>query len=222
MIETLPEQKISKSAKQRVAWMTSFLLSPSVSAGDRASFRRAPSSKPPPEFYRVLAMLERFAYDGALLSKEATQHWWLFTQNFAILAAVQSSKRIEQLSDAEDEATKAFANPWLNTNRSMGHALYEGGKTQTDSEKSPAAFSELRLNKLLTARGTQFHDSLRRACRMLASKNEKFLAFDLYCLISPSDPTNKYYQEIRQRIARSYYSINAKNSTNPVSGKDKS
>ena len=75
--------------------------------------------------------------------------------------------------------------------RGLGRALHAAG------------FSEMRLNRLLRARGETFRDMVPRMCRFLASSNEAFdwARFGLMLLTEDEEKTEGY----RRGIARDYF-----------------
>ena len=78
------------------------------------------------------------------------------------------------------------------------------------AQLSEANVAESRVTKLLTARGDAFRQLLPRLLRLLASKGKAPNWFDLGDLILKHDRDEEAAEAVRLRIARSYFSTEAK------------
>lgn len=83
----------------------------------------------------------------------------------------------------------------------VGRALFLGG----DPRRNSAFYSEMRLNRLLAARGPAFHALLARMFRMLASAGVSFDWREMARLILSDGYDEEPAEQARRRIARAYY-----------------
>ncbi len=83
----------------------------------------------------------------------------------------------------------------------IGRALFEGG----DSARATAFYSESRLNRLLTARGSMLMTLLVRVFRMMATAGQSFDWYQMTQLILNDGHNEKRAESVRRNIAREYY-----------------
>ncbi len=84
----------------------------------------------------------------------------------------------------------------------VGRALFLGG----ESERGESGYySESRLNRLLTARGSILRTLLARLFRMLASANQPFNWSEMARFILNDGYDEERTEDIRRNIARAYY-----------------
>ncbi len=87
------------------------------------------------------------------------------------------------------------------SNIPLGQALFEGG----DSNRSNAFYSNSRLNRLLTARGSVLCTLLSQMFRMLSTVKQPFDWVEMTKFILYQDEDSEESEKIRNGIARSYY-----------------
>ncbi len=150
--------------------------------GDLAALRRMSpgSGRYAVAFWRLAA---RYDLLGA---PEVERKWALIIHGIALMTPTA----------APDRAASGAHDPQM----SVGSALFG-----SDSSNTSAFYSELRLNRLLTARGDVLHVLLERSFRMLASSG---VAFDWremarFVLLDGFEPAGA--ERARQRIARDYF-----------------
>ena len=86
-------------------------------------------------------------------------------------------------------------------NTPVGRALFYGN----DPNRSAGFYSESRLNRLLTARGSMLRTLLARAFRMLASADQRFNWYQMTQLILNDGFDEDRADAARRSIARDYY-----------------
>ena len=85
----------------------------------------------------------------------------------------------------------------------VGKALFEGG----DPTRTNAFYSKLRLNRLLTARGSILGTLLSQMFRMMSIAKQPFDWREMATFILHQDSDSPKAEKIRNDIARSYYRI---------------
>ena len=103
-----------------------------------------------------------------------------------------------------------------NGQMSVGQALFLGAETQREK----GFYSEMRLNRLLTARGDMLRTLLPRMFRMLASENVSFNWREMANFILASDFDEDLAERARRRIARDYYRAERRNTQTPNNQND--
>ena len=83
----------------------------------------------------------------------------------------------------------------------VGRALFQGD----DPGRESAFYSESRLNRLLTARGTMLRTLLARMFRMMGAADVRFDWFQMAQFILNDDYDEERTDSIRRAIAREYY-----------------
>ena len=83
----------------------------------------------------------------------------------------------------------------------VGRALFLGGEMRRDS----GFYSETRMNRLLTARGSMLRTLLARMFRMLASADVTFNWREMANFILADEYDEEAAERARRRIARDYY-----------------
>ena len=89
----------------------------------------------------------------------------------------------------------------------VGRALFLGAEGQRDN----GFYSEVRLNRLLTARGEMLRTLLARMFRMMASKDVSFNWREMANFILADDQNEEGAERARRRIARDYYRAERRN-----------
>ena len=89
----------------------------------------------------------------------------------------------------------------------VGRALYLGGENQ----RASAYYSEMRLNRLLIARGPTLRTLLARLFRMLAAADQPFNWREMAWFVRNEGCNEEAAEQARRRIAREYYRIEGQN-----------
>lgn len=95
----------------------------------------------------------------------------------------------------------ALMTPNAHDNTPIGRALFEGG----ESERKNAFYHELRLTRLLTARGAMLESLLTQLFRMMGNAGQPFNWQKMATLILSEESNPEKAEEIRADIAKSYY-----------------
>ena len=160
-----------------------------ISRGDLADLRRMDPDAP--DAAVVWQLLSRYEQLDNLDPVRESQ-WGLILHGIALMTPTAG----RELHVASDSYRPSAHNPTL----PIGQALYQGG----DANRGEKGFySESRLNRLLTAREGMFRALAARAFRMLGRAGQPFNWRDMANLILNEDKERG--EEIRRRIARSYY-----------------
>ena len=170
------------------------LSRPDFPRGDLAELGRMnPDTPDATVFWQLLSRYE-------LLEHPAMEsRWGLILHGIALMTPTAGR---EISADSEGYRPSAH-NPTV----PVGLALYQGG----DPNRGERGFySETRLNRLLTARDEMFRTLSARAFRMLGRAGQPFNWRDMATLILNED--NDRGEEIRRRIARSYYQAQRRSS----------
>ena len=151
--------------------------------GDLAELRRMDPDKPgPTAFWRLMAQRDLLEY-GAVVERK----WALIIHGLALMTpakAEESGGRTAHDSGAP-----------------VGRALFLGG----ESQRITGFYSEMRLNRLLTARGPMLRTLLARMFRMMAAANGSFDWREMARFILNEGHYEAVAEEGRRRIARDYY-----------------
>ena len=173
----------------RLAWQISHKDFP---RGDLAGLRRMkPDAPDAAVFWRLMA-------DQDLLEKgaEVERKWALILNGIALMTRTAGS-------DASSRSAHDGSIP-------VGEALFRGG----DPSRSDAFYSETRLKRLLSSRGSMTRRLLERTFRMLASANVSFSWREMANFIL-SDGFNDAAAESHRRGIASYY-FQAQRRSQPV------
>ena len=154
----------------------------SFSRGELAELRRMDPDMPDAAaFWRLLAGHE-------LLGNETLESKWaLILHGIALMTRAGGS-------DAD-------MRPAHNPGTPVGRALFLGG---TDVRQE-GFYSEMRLNRLLTARGPVLRTLLRRTFRMLATADQSFDWREMAAFILNDGYDERGADQVRRRIVRAYY-----------------
>ena len=158
-----------------------------ISRGDLAELRRMNPDEP--DAAVVWQLLSRYDLLG---NRARESQWGLILHGIALMTPTAG----RELPVASDSYRPSAHNPTL----PIGQALYQGGDVNRGDK---GFYSETRLNRLLTARDEMFRALAARAFRMLGRAGQPFNWRDMANLILNED--NDRGEEIRRRIARSYY-----------------
>lgn len=146
--------------------------------GDLAELRRMnPDAPDTTAFWRLMAQKQLLG-NAVVESK-----WALILQGIALMTSTASSR------SAHDGTIP------------VGRALFYGG----DSDRTRAYYSENRLNRLLVARGPMMRSLLARMFRMMGSTGQPFDWREMARLILNDGYNEERAENVRRRIARSYY-----------------
>ena len=159
----------------RMAWAD-------FSRGDLANLRRMSPHRPGPAAYWRLMGQEDLLGSPALEVK-----WALILHGIALMTSTVQGDSVNR--NAHDGYTP------------VGRALFLGGDTQ----RSTGFYSDTRLHRLLTARGSTLHSLLARMFRMAASSGVKFNWREMARFILREGYDNEGVEWSRRRIAREYY-----------------
>ena len=149
---------------------------------DLAQLRRmAPDTPDAAAFWRLMA---RHGPDDAA---DLERRWGLVMNGIALMTG----------AGAPDPAGRSAHD----RNFAIGRALFEGG----EPDRTTAFYSEMRLNRLLTARGPMLRSLLVRVFRMLAAAGQTFDWYQMADLILNDCRDEQRADRVRRRIAREYY-----------------
>ena len=170
------------------------LSRPDFPRGDLAELRRMnPDAPDAAVFWQLLSRYE-------LLGSPAMESRWGLILHGIALMTPTAGREIPADSDGYRPSAH---NPTV----PVGLALYQGGDPNRGEQ---GFYSETRLNRLLTARDEMFRTLAARAFRMLGRAGQPFNWRDMATLILNED--NDRGEEIRRRIARSYYQAQRRSS----------
>ena len=185
-------------------WLCSTLVSPLMQSGQLARLKRSRIDQPVADYWWLLALAERQKLNRKI-HDDNTRTWIQLVKLLALLTP--GARGGENSSSADDTGKHTAHNPSV----AFGKALFECG----DAQASRAGFSELRLAALLDSEGQQFEEKLTRACRLLATKQQRFNCCELAQCIQFSSGSQGY-ESTRNKIARDYYRRAASNKTEEV------
>ena len=150
--------------------------------GDLAALRRmTPGDPGAASYWRLMAE------EDLLGSPVVERKWALVLQGIALMTPTAKQGGGER--SAHDPGIP------------VGSALFLGG----DPTRSSALYSEMRLNRLLSARGPVLHALLARMFRMLASESVSFDWGEMARFILNDGYDEERAEQARRRIARAYY-----------------
>lgn len=150
--------------------------------GDLAELRRMnPDSTDSPVLMGLLAQEELFG------PPEVEKKWALILHGIALMTP----------KGGDDESRGSAHDGQM----PVGRALYLGGEPTRDQ----GFYSEIRLNRLLTARGSMFRSLLARTFRMLAAANVSLDWKEMAGFIRDEGDFEKSAEIARRRIAREYF-----------------
>ncbi len=158
--------------------------------GDLAALRRMnPDAPDAAVFYRLLAQQD-------LLGSEIVERKWALILHGIALMTRTTGDDMESRSAHKGKA-------------SVGSILYLGG----DTERPTAFYSEIRFNRLLTARGDMLFTLLARLFRMLASQDGcAFNWREMAQFILNAGYNEDAAERSRRQLARAYYQTARRNS----------
>ncbi len=149
--------------------------------GDLAALRRMTPGAPAAAYWRLMAE------EDLLGSPAVERKWALILQGIAIMTP--TANRPGNGRGAHDPGTP------------VGRALFLGD----DPARSSALYSEMRLNRLLSAHGPALHALLARMFRMLAAQGVSLDWREMARFILSDGYDEERGEEARRRIARAYY-----------------
>ena len=153
------------------------------SAGDLAELRRMNPDSPG----TTAAYWRLMAEENLLGNPIAEQNWALILHGIALMTPK---------SGAESDSRTAH-----DREMPIGRALYLGGDPNRGER---GYYSELRLNRLLTARGSMLRTLLARMFRMMAAASQPFNWHDMAWLILNEDSKERFENSLRS-IASAYF-----------------
>lgn len=180
---TMPEATTDTASKQapwgsNAVGLAKQMARADFPRGDLAGLRRmSPLATDAAAFWRLAAQ-----YD--LLGSAIVERKWALIMNGIALMTPTAGK-----GTAHDPE------------RSVGTALFLGG----ESARTTGFYSETRLNRLLTARGTMLQTLLTRMFRMLAAAGASFDWREMARFVLYADYDEEKAERARRHIARAYY-----------------
>lgn len=192
-MEWLPPQRSQNAVVHKIA---DELKQPGFPRGDLAELRRMdPDAHAAAAFYKLMAgRVSPYAPDDdAARDPDAERKWALIAHGIALMT---------RTGNANVPARSAH-----NRNVPVGRALFDGG----ESGRARAYYSELRLNKLLTARGDMARALLARMFRMMGIAEQSFNWYEMADLILSDGYDEEKAEDVRRKIARSYYQAESYN-----------
>ena len=157
---------------------------PNFSRGDLAGLRRMEPDEPgtTPAYWQLMA-------EKNLLGSPALERKWaLILHGIALMTP-----------RAGDEGDNRTAHEGY---MPVGRALFLGGEA---NRRERGYYSESRLNRLLTARGTMLRTLLARMFRMMASADQPFNWREMARFILNESYDEDRFEMARRRIASEYY-----------------
>ena len=159
---------------------------PIFNRGDLAGLRRMdPDAHEAAVFWRLMASRDLLRDPG--VNPVIEQKWALILHGIALMT------------------TTGLGGPGIGSahagNMPVGRALYLGGETSRTS----AFYSDIRLNRLLTARGPMLRTLLARMFRTLATVGQPFNWREMTRFIRNMDYREDLAENSRRGIARAYY-----------------
>ena len=164
------------------------LASPNFPRGDLAELRRMDPDEP--DAAVVWRLLARYELLG---SPRVENKWALILHGIALMTPTAAG-------DGAGRSAHDGGVP-------VGRAIFSGG----DSQRSSAYYSESRLNRLLTARGSILRTLLARMFRMVAAADQPFNWREMAMFILNEDYDEEAAERARRRIAREYYRTERQN-----------
>lgn len=162
--------------------------------GDVAALRRMDPDDPDAgAFWRLMAQ------HGLLGKPDVERKWALVIHGIALMTPTSSGDGVSRT--AHDGYTP------------VGRALFLG----SEDRRAQGFYSEMRLNRLLTARGPMLRTLLARMFRMLAAAGVSFNWREMAAFIL-NEGNDEAVEEGRHRIARAYYQAERRNAPAPEDG----
>ena len=177
-------ETVTRSVGERPGWgytaasLAAHLARGDFPRGDLAALRRmSPNGADAAAFWRLAAQHD------LLGSTRLERKWALIIHGIAVMTPTVGGR------SAHDPA------------RRVGAALYLGGEL----DRTTGFYSETRLNRLLTARGTMLQILLARMFRMLASAGVSFDWREMARFVLVDGYNEQDAEQSRRRVARAYY-----------------
>lgn len=181
---TVPDETASRPTNERSDWggiavgLAQQMARPSFPRGDLAALRRmSPPATDVPAFWRLAAQ------HGLLKGTVLERKWALIMHGIALMTPTAEGRTAHH------------------PKRSVGATLYLGA----EPSRTTGFYSETRLNRLLTARGTILQTLLTRMFRMLASADASFDWREMARFILLHGYDEQKAEQARSWIARAYY-----------------
>jgi len=194
MTQTVDSASAPPRAEQPVNWgdiavgYARELASDDFRRGELAALRRMdPDAPDAAVVWRLLARRD------LLRGPQIENKWALILHGIALMTPTASGDRTNRTAHDGSMA--------------VGRALYLGG----ESQRASAYYSEMRLNRLLTARGPILRTLLARLFRMLAAAGQPFNWREMAWFIRNEGYNEEAAEQARRRIAREYYRIEGQN-----------
>ena len=161
--------------------------------GDLAELRRMnPDAPDAAAFWRLMA--EQDLLDNPALENK----WALILHGIALMTPTAGG------DNSPEARPRSAHDPTV----SVGLALFQGGL----ADRNRAFYSETRLNRLLTARGTMLHSLLARLFRMLGRAGQPFNWREMANFILNDGYDEEAAERSRRQIARAYYQAERRSS----------
>ncbi len=182
MTETRGPPGRGRSSGEVAIGFANQLAAEGIRPGDLAELRRMdPDSPDAAAFWRLMARQD-------LLGSPAIERKWaLVLHGIALMTRTAGS-------DAPSRSAH-------DRNMPVGKALFQGG----DANRTTAFYSESRLSRLLTARGSMLRTLLARMFRMIAAADQPFNWYQMAQLILNEGHNEERAEAVRRNIARNYY-----------------
>ena len=180
----LTQQEQLKSWGEVAVGVAQKLASPKLyRPGDLAELRRMdPDAYDVPVFWKIMVQ-----HEDRFRGRKVERKWGLILHGIALMTPTSRG----------DENTRYAHDPYT----PVGRALYLGDA----DTREKGFYSEIRLNRLLTARGPMFRSLLARTFRMLAASNVSFDWKEMASLIQDEGDFEKSAEIARRRIASEYF-----------------
>lgn len=157
--------------------------------GDLAELRRMnPDAPDAAAFWRLTARRDLLGHS------KLERKWGLILRGIALMTPTGRTGR-----SAHDRSTP------------VGKALFIGG----DPGRTTGYYSETRLNRLLTARGSMLSSLLTRMFRMMAAANQPFDWVQMADLILSDGHDEIAAERVRRKIASAYYRAESRSGGQP-------
>ena len=188
-------QNIDDATRADTSWasnavaLAGIMASGNFGRGDLAQLRRMdPDDPDAAAFWRLMAQRDLFR------GPEIEGKWALIIHGIALMTPTN-------IGDGNPRTAHDGYTP-------VGRALFLG----SDTQREKGFYSETRLNRLLTARGTMLRILLARMFRMLAAAGVSFNWREMAQFILNEEYNEEAAEQARRRIAREYYQAERRNS----------